>query len=349
MKIAYHIPQKNTINAHRTIFNWFKNAFIDLWHEFYLFTADDDLEDFLSKNKPDIFMTSTHFYYKKYLDFCILKKYRQFWMKVFVKIDFWDSPIDKNRINEAKSLKDDKDTVNKIKEWIYWDIFYHVVEQWDLRMEWFEKETWYKYYTIPLAADKIALNPIYDEKFKADISFIWTNLAQKRLFFKEWLFPLNKEYNLKLYWQDWTLFDRYLWFIQKIWQYFNIPFIKSLRKPKLWLQDEGHIYKSSNISINIHENYQREFGWDCNERTFKIPLCWGFEITDDVACIRKYFKDWEEIIIAKDKNDWFKKIDYYIKNPKEKLKIIEAWRKKVLKDHTYHNRVEQIIDIYNLI
>jgi hypothetical protein len=40
-------------------------------------------------------------------------------MKVFVKIDFWDSPISKDRINEAKSLKDDFDTVKKIKNGIY--------------------------------------------------------------------------------------------------------------------------------------------------------------------------------------------------------------------------------------
>lgn len=87
-------------------------------------------------------------------------------------------------------------------------------------------------------------------------------------------------------------------------------------------------------------------GGDCNERTFKIPAFWWFQIVDDVSCIRKYFKEWEEIIIAKDKRDWFDKIEYYIHNPEEREKIIEAWKKRVLAEHTYNNRVEQIINIY---
>lgn len=349
MIIAYHIPHPNSLNAYRTIYNGFKNAFIDLGHEFYTFTADDDLENFLEKNKPDIFLTSTHFYYKKFLDFDILKKYRDRGMKVFVKVDFWSSPINKGRINEAKSLKDDTETVQLIKNGIYGDIFYHVVEQGDKRMLGFEEETGYKYYTIPLAADRILLKGIFEEKFKSDISYIGTYLPQKKDIFNNYLFPLRGKYNVKIYGQDWTFLNKSMGFIQKIGQYFNIPVIRSLRKSKLKLEDEGMIYKSSIVSVNIHENYQREFGGDCNERTFKIPLCDGFEITDDVACIRKYFKVGEEIIIAKDKKDWFDKIDYYLKNPEKRLEIINRGQSRVLKDHTYHNRVEQIINIYNSI
>ena len=349
MKIAYHIPHPTSLNGYRTIYNGFKNAFIDLGHEFYTFTSDDNLANFLEKNKPDIFLTATHFYYKKFLDFDILKKYRNQGMKVFVKIDFWNSPLNSGRINEAKSLRDDKETVHLIKNGLYGDIFYHVVEQGDKRMEGFEKEVGYQYYTIPLAADKLILKDIFEEKFKADISYIGTYLPQKRFFFDNYLFPLTAMYNTKIYGQDWTFLDRLVGFVQKIGQYFNIPIIKSLRKPKLQLEDEGKIYKSSIISVNIHEDYQREFGGDCNERTFKIPLCGGFEITDDVACIKKYFKEDEEIIIAKDKKDWFNKINYYIKNPKKRIDIINRGREKVLREHTYHNRVGQIISIYNLI
>ena len=55
------------------------------------------------------------------------------------------------------------------------------------------------------------------------------------------------------------------------------------------------------------------------------------------------------MIIAKDKNDWFDKIDYYIKNPKKRTPIIEAGRTCVLKEHAYHNRVNQQIAIYKRI
>jgi hypothetical protein len=347
MKILYHIPHINVVNAQRTIYNGFRNSFIDLGHDFYPYTSEDNLESILEKIKPDIFFTTTHFYYKKYLDFKVLKKYRDRGMKVFAKIDFWNSPINKDRINEAKSMKDDSSTVKLIRDGLYADYFYHVVEQGDARMNGFKENTGYDYYTIPLAADKITLQDNIQEKFKADISFIGTYLAQKRDFFDQYVFPLKNKYNLRLYGQDWTKLDRALGFTQKVGQYFNIPFVKSIRKPKLKLEDEGSIYASSTISINVHEDYQRKFGGDCNERTFKIPFCNGFEITDDVACIHKYFKVGEEIVVAENKQDWFDKIHYYIKNPDKRLEIMAKGKARVEKEHTYHNRVEQIIEIYN--
>ncbi len=347
MKIAYHIPSLQTIYASRTIYNGFKNAFLDMGHEFYPFTSDDRLEVFLEKYSPDLFLTATHFYHKKFLNFDILYNYRKKGMLVFVKIDFWNSPFDNTlRINEAKSLKDDKDTVGLIKKGLYGDIFFHVTEKDDYRMEGFEKETGYPYHTIPLAADKLVLKEGIDEKYKADISFLGTYLPQKKDFFNKYVFPLSKKYKLKLYGQDWTFFDRSLGFIQKIGQYFNIPYLKSFRKPKFNLEDEAKIYCSSLVSINVHEDYQRKFGGDCNERTFKIPFSGGFEICDNVACIRKYFKEDKEIIIAKDEKDWFEKIDYYIKNPEKREQIIKAGKEKVMKEHTYHNRVEKMLSLY---
>lgn len=267
-------------------------------------------------------------------------------MKVFVNTSFWNSPIHKSRINEGNSLKDDIKTINLIKNGEYGDVFYNVVEQGDARMDGFSDYTGYEYYTIPLAADRIILKDNFQEKFRSDISFIGTYLAQKKDFFDEYVFPLKTKYNLKLYGQDWTKFDRALGFTQKVGQYFNIPVLKSIRKPKLKLEDEGSIYNSSTISINVHEDYQRKFGGDCNERTFKIPLAGGFEITDDVDCIHKYFKVGEEIVVAENKQDWFDKIDYYIKNSDKRLEIIAKGKARVAKDHTYHNRVDQIIEIY---
>jgi spore maturation protein CgeB len=344
MKIAYHMPSMDSIYAYRTIYWGFRHAFEDMGHQFYTFTSDDNLENFLSKNKPNVFITSSHHYYQKYLDLQILKKYRDRGMILLTKIDFWKSPF--SRINEAKSLKDDADTIKLIRTGLLGDAFFHVVEQGDERMTGFEKGTGYGYHTIPLAADKTVMEHSFSEEFSSEIAYIGTYLPAKKAFFEDQVFPLGKNHKLKIYGQDWTAFDRVLGMIQRGGQYFNIPFLKSIQKPKLELGDEAKIYSSANISINVHEDYQKKFGNDCNERTFKIPLCGGFEITDDVACIRKYFEVDKEIVIAKDKKDWFEKIEYYLAHPAEKKAITEAGRKKVLASHTYHNRSQQIIGIY---
>lgn len=349
VNIGYHLPSVNTIYAQRTIYNGFKNAFKDLGNNFFTFTSGVKLENFLEDNQIDIFITCSHFSYQNQLDLKILKKYREKDLKLFTKVDFWDTPDIKLRINDARNLKYDKKTINLIKNNILGDVFFHVVEQGDNRMDGFEKGTGFKYYTIPLAADKIVLKGEFDNNFKADISYIGTYLPQKKVFFKNYVFPLKKKYKLKIYGQDWSFLERISGWVQRGGQYFNVPYIKSMEKPKLSLGDEAKIYKSSLISINVHEKYQIKFGGDCNERTFKILICEGFEITDDVTCISKYFKDGKEIIIAKNEREWLEKIDYYINNPEKRESIIKAGKEKVLKEHTYHNRVEQILRIYNNI
>ncbi len=346
MKIAYHNPFPDTVYAYRTINKGFELAFTDLGHDFFTLTPNDKLEEFIEHHQIDILITSSHFLYRKYINYDALKKLRQNGLFVLTKIDFWNSPLSSTRLNEAKSMKDDSTVVKLILDGLLGDAYYHVVEQGDGRMEGFKEALGADYHTIPLAADKtLAKNAVYDPQFNADISFIGTNLPDKRKTFERLVFPLKKSYDLKLYGQDWTSIDRFKGLIQKGGQLFNVPYLKSLQKPKLKFEDEAKIYASSKVSINIHEDYQKKFGGDCNERTFKIPLFNGFEICDDIECIRKYFVEGKEIVIAKNDKEWFDKLEYYIKNPDKRLEIIKAGRKKVLESHTYHNRAEQIISI----
>lgn len=346
LKVLYQIPSLYSLYAGRTIYFGYKHAFTDLGHEFRPVTADDNFKKVIEEYKPDILITGLNPYNLKFLDLEVIKKERKRGLKVFVNIPFWHSPFSKLRLSEFSGLDQNKEYVNLIKNGEFGDVYYNICEKDDPRMDGFEKATGKIYNTILLAADKTILFPDFDEKFKADISFIGTYLPGKKKFIDEQVFPLSKNYDLKLYGQDWTAFDKYQNFIHKVGQYFNVPYLKKFKKPALQIEDERRIYSSSLISINIHEDYQKEFGGDCNERTFKVPLCGGFEITDDVACIRKYFEDNKEMIIAKNKEDWFSKIEYYMKNPEKRIPIIEAGKKRVLKDHTYHNRVNQIVELY---
>lgn len=343
--VAYHMPYPDTIYAQRFIYQGFKKAFEHKGCQFVPFTPNDDLEAFLRQYNPDIFMTASHFFYRKFLDYTVLRDYRNKGMQLVTKIDFWQSPLNKGRINEAPSMKDDSGAKKLMRQGLLADHYYSTATNWDERMYGFKEFAGKDFITIPLAADSLTLKPEKTEKFAGDISFIGTNLPQKRQYFKEWLFPLAKEYDLHLYGQDWTAKDRLLGKVSKVGQYFNIPGIKSLQKPSLSFNDEAKIYASSKILVNIHEDYQRTYGGDCNERTFKIPFCGGFEITDDVKVIKEYFKEGTEIILAKNKQDWFDKIQYYFTHLEEAQKIARAGRTRVTKEHTYLNRAQQILDL----
>lgn len=347
MRVLYHVFIANTIYAGRTIFNGYKNAFEDLGHTFRLISKNDNLDREVDEFKPDILFTFLGSKSFKFYNIPLFKKIRKRGIKVFVNLSYWNSPFSKLRINESSSLSKNKEVIKIIRSNNFGDVYYNACEQDDLRMEGFTETTGYNFYTIPLAADKLQHFPEYSSNFKADISYIGTNLPGKREFMRKNVFPLQKKYNLRIYGQDWNFKDKITGVIHKTACYLNIPFLNNIQKPMLQISDERKIYSSSIISINVHEDFQRKYGGECNERTFKILACGGFEICDDVACIKKYFKEGKEIIIAEDENDWREKIQYFIRNPDKRLSIIEAGKKRVLKDHTYHNRVEQFIRIYS--
>lgn len=349
MKILYHAPSLNSIYAQRTIYNGYKNAFLALGHEFEPLTANDDFVEKIEAFQPNLFVTSSHFWYRKYLDYDILKSMRNSGLFVLTKIDFWDSPIGRFRINEAVSLSKDNGALRLIRKHLLGDAYFHVVENDDERMLGFHKEFDFGYHTIPLAADEFSLKGVENRKFISDISYIGTNLPQKRAFIKKNVFPLSKIAKLDIYGQDWTIADQLKGSFQKFGQYFNLPVLRSLQKPKLQIEDEGDIYKSSLISINVHEEYQKKFGGDCNERTFKIPCAGGFQVVDNVRCIRKYFNVGTEIIVGENEHDWLDKVFFYLKNPDKRIEIIEAGMKRVLSEHTYKHRATQMLQIAKLI
>lgn len=349
MKILYQFPNPDTIYAGRSIFFGYKHAFEDLGYTFKSLTPGKNQEKIFNEFQPDIFFTSIGPLIFKYLNLDLVKKQKKKGMKVFINTPYWKSPISRLRINETPGISENKEWVKLISSGDFGDVYYNVCEQGDPKMDGFEKITGYKHHTILLAADKTVYYPDYSKKFTTDISYIGSNLPGKEHFFKEYVFPLKKIYNLKIYGQDWTFVSRALGMIQRGGQYFNIPIIKSLLKQPLSINEERKIYSSSIVSINIHEESQKKGLGNLNERTFKIIAAGGFEIVDHVPALNKYFKNGTDLIIAINGNDWFDKINYYIRNPEKRLPIIEAGKKKILKEHTYHNRIKQIIEIYNSI
>lgn len=345
MKVLYHSPTLYSIYAQRTILEGYRNAFLDMGHDFEILTADQNANQIFEQFRPDLFITSSFSWYRKYLKFPDLKQFRREGMFTLVKVDFWNSPISGLRINEAPSLKNDKEFLHLTQHDLFGDAYFHVVEQGDARMDGFAESTGKQYHTIPLGADRISLVPSYEDGFVSDLAYIGTNLPDKRRFFKQNVFPLAKKWNLKVYGQDWTRRDYLAGWVQRAGQYLNIPVIRSLRKPKLAFSDEAKIYRSAGISINVHEAYQREYGGDCNERTFKIPFCCGFEVVDSVSCIKKYFPGNGEIVMAKNDREWVELVNYYLENPEKREAIMQAGRKRVLEEHTYHHRAQQMINI----
>ena len=84
-----------------------------------------------------------------------------------------------------------------------------------------------------------------------------------------------------------------------------------------------------------------------NKRTFEISACGGLQITNYKECTKEHFEIGKEIICYKDFNDLKEKLDYFIddRNEPERQQIISAGRQRVLKEHTYKHRLQQMFEL----
>lgn len=342
LRVLYHLPAPHSLSAGRTIAQGYKHAFLDLGHDFRFLTPSDDQRQLFAEFQPDLFLVGLGPLTFRYLDLDLLVQQKKRGMKVLVSLPFWRSPLAKTRINEVPSLADNREWVQLISSGRYGDLYYNICEPDDERMAGFTTTTGYPLQTVLLAADRTVIYPDFQPEFAAEIAFIGTYLPEKRVTFQEWVFPLARHYDLRLYGQDWTLWQRTLSFAHKVGQYFNLPYFRSLLKPPLAFADERRIYSSAKILINIHEQYQRRYG-DLNERTFKILAAGGFELCDAVPTLNKYFSPGQHLVVAESSADWFEKIDYFLNHPAERQRIAAAGRQHVLAHHTYHHRVAQLL------
>ena len=82
-----------------------------------------------------------------------------------------------------------------------------------------------------------------------------------------------------------------------------------------------------------------------NSRLFDVPMCGGFVITDYREGVYDLFNE-DEIVCYKSIDDLKEKVDYYLKHPDERKKIITRARKRILNQHMYTHRVQNIIKKY---
>ncbi len=328
MKILYHILYPQGLGDDRMLYEGYKYAFEDLGYQIIPLSERDDIAQKLDEIKPDLFITSFNTIdFFKYAP--IYKNYRQKGGKIFMRAGY----ISEN----------DKDLIDLIKNNLLADKYFA-----DLEVPHFEKLTGHKIELLALAANKKYHFPTKpSKKYQCDIIFIGAKLPRKEELFKRRLYPLFKKYNVKVYGGGWDFMDKFILRpLSKVDRKFNLGGIitKWRLARQVPLHEENQAYASAKICLNFHEQLPGGL-FLLNGRTFRIPACGGFEICDFVPLARRYFNE-DELVMAKDDADFFKKIDYFMTHEKERREIQERGTKRALRDHTYHNRAQQILSWY---
>ena len=218
----------------------------------------------------------------------------------------------------------------------------------------FQNLTQRQYIKIPNCADKTFHYPTkkYD-KYSYDIVFLGAKLPKKKKFFEEILIPLKKKYKVGIFGPYWTFSDNVKRVCAKLARKYRFDKLnKVINDSRITIpyEDENKLYSSAKICLNYHEKENKvdHYHKILNQRAFKIPACGGFQLIDNLDYLDRYYSE-DEIIKCGDKEEWFEKIDYFIKNESARNDFKNRAYIKTYKQHLYENRINQILSLANKI
>ncbi|MCD4650288.1 MAG: glycosyltransferase [Candidatus Cloacimonetes bacterium] len=187
---------------------------------------------------------------------------------------------------------------------------------------------------LPMAADEsqhreLRLAKEERDHFGADVAFMGAAYPNRLRLFAE-----LTNYNLKLWgigWEQNPLLQKH---VQNNGQ--RVSIIETVK-----------IYSSTKININLHsamgDSILEEDGDFVNPRTFEIMACGGFQLVDKRKYLPELFVEGEEIVTFSGLEDLKEKIDYYLTHEDERMRIANNGRRKVLNNHTYTHRIEEML------
>ena len=110
-----------------------------------------------------------------------------------------------------------------------------------------------------------------------------------------------------------------------------------------WGLEMYKILARTNISLNRHINVAENNA--NNMRLYEATGMGSLLLTDQKDNLNKLFEIDREIVTYKSKEEAVEKYNYLINKPEELAKIAKAGQLRTLKEHTYENRIKELIEI----
>lgn len=281
--------------------------------------------DAFDQFEPDIFLGQSY-----NLDSPTMKCiYERPHMRVGLRAGDWgdhEKEVDKEKYNILFCPQKEKDTLKRLKEETGKPDFVHIHyddEAIKVTHNHFES-IGIKPISLMMCADALAYyGGRLDPKLECDIGFVGGYWPYKGQVIDSYLMPLLEDvakYKTKIFGnQPWPA-NQYCGLIAD--------------------EDVKNLFVSAKICPNLSEPHAQKFGFDVNERIFKILYAGGFCISDNVASY-KMFGD--GIVVADSPTDFRDKIDHYLKEPGERMDIAFKGHQHVLENHTGFHRISQIL------
>ncbi|MBF0330309.1 MAG: glycosyltransferase [Candidatus Omnitrophica bacterium] len=108
------------------------------------------------------------------------------------------------------------------------------------------------------------------------------------------------------------------------------------------------IYQAAAMVVVIHYQDGHNPCHQASPKIFEVMACGAFILCDEQKDVRMLFNDGEHLVFFKDGADLKEKAAFYLSRPEVRQKIATAGRAKVLAEHTYIRRFEQMFNIMGL-
>ncbi|MHA0857016.1 CgeB family protein [Paenibacillus sp. CMAA1364] len=123
-----------------------------------------------------------------------------------------------------------------------------------------------------------------------------------------------------------------------------------------WMEpiETSQVYSGSKIILNLHRshlddsvnnNMLKISGISPNPRTFEISACATLQLVDQRDDLTRYYTPGVEIETYSSQQELLDKVDFYLTHEKERCEIALNALKRTVKDHTYVNRLNEMLNI----
>jgi hypothetical protein len=110
--------------------------------------------------------------------------------------------------------------------------------------------------------------------------------------------------------------------------------------------DVKDLFASAVVCPNVSEPHSTDLGWDVIERPFKVFAAGGLCVSDHVEEAQALFG--EDLLFAHNEGELLDMVRHFIKWPETREGHIKAGRRRVLLEHTYWDRVADMLDHFGL-
>jgi spore maturation protein CgeB len=177
----------------------------------------------------------------------------------------------------------------------------------------------------------LALTPEERQIYSSDVSFVGAGYYNRRNFFQGLL-----DFDLKIWGSDWA----------------GCPSLRSIIQrggARISTQDSVKIFNAATIHLNLHSSPYHEgvnpHGDYVNPRTFELAGCGAFQLVDNRSLLPDLFEVGDEIVCFSTLSEARRLISHYLSHPDERVAIMARARARVLKEHTYEQRMREVLDI----